>query len=230
MKAGLDGFLDVARQTFCRVTEQARARQGGGRQTALPADRTGLLLLLLLTWLPAQPACVSIQRRLPALGRLPQVHELAGRLRQQHSLPAMRVNYAAKRGFYLVIGAAGGRGGGRQKHPRDLEDCEDEAAAPAPAPSQHTYQPGGGGRGGGRGQQGGRIGGGGAVRVPPGFAVLQRSGSSVQATTPELNALNARLRDAAADCLSLTEQARAQQGRCRRRGWSWALSSAAALF
>lgn len=43
--------------------------------------------------------------------------------------------------------------------------------------------------------------------VRRGFLVLeQRSRSGITCTTHELNALNTRLRDAAADCLVLTEQ------------------------
>ena len=131
------------------------------------------------------------------------MHELAARLRQQHG-QALRVNYATKKGFYLLLG--GGGRGGRPKHPCELEE-EPEESGPAPTASVATQreqqQQGGRGRGGG----------GGGVRVPPGFIVLQHSGRTAQVTTPELNALNARLRDAAADCLTLTEQARWGRGR-----------------
>lgn len=41
------------------------------------------------------------------------------------------------------------------------------------------------------------------------IAVDKRGRNTVKATTPELNALNARHADAAADCLTLTQQVRA---------------------
>jgi hypothetical protein len=45
--------------------------------------------------------------------------------------------------------------------------------------------------------------------LPHGFLLLEdRRGGAVQVTTHELNALNCRLRDAVADCLTLTEQVR----------------------
>ncbi|KAL4430860.1 hypothetical protein ABPG75_006116 [Micractinium tetrahymenae] len=160
VKKGVDGFLDVARTTFCRVTEQ--------------------------------------------------VHELAGRLREQHRLPNMQVRYTAKKGFFFQLGSAaggggrggrGGRGSSRQKHPRELVEEEESAEQEADG---HSMLAQGGGRGGGRGgqQQQQQA----AVRVPPGFSVLQRTGRAVQVTTAELNALNARLRDASNDCMVLTEQ------------------------
>lgn len=55
-------------------------------------------------------------------------------------------------------------------------------------------------------------GGGSALRRPPGlkvpleFSVLSSTDRAVHATTNELNAINARLRDAGNDCLILTEQ------------------------
>jgi hypothetical protein len=143
-----------------------------------------------------------------------QVHELAARLQQQHGLQGMRVHYTAKRGFYFILGAAGGCGGGRgggrqkQKHPRDMEEDEEGSESQL----QMQEHPGGGGASnmaaGGRGRGCG-CGGSGAVKVPAGFAVLQHCGRTAQVTTNELNALNSRLRDARNDCMVLIEQVRA---------------------
>lgn len=162
-----------------------------------------------------------------------QVHELASRLQQQHGLPQMRCSYTNKKGFYFVLGGAGagggrggrgGRGGGRQKHPRDLEEEGDAEYSQLP---QQSVQPsastaggaaasawgaaaGRGGRGGGSSQQQ-------QLRIPPGFSVLQHNGRTAHVTTCELNALNARLRDASNDCLVLTEQV-GQQTSCVGHG------------
>lgn len=134
------------------------------------------------------------------------MHELADRYRAEHFPPlgqqqqqhggggargggSLKVCYSAKRGFYLNITTAAGAGGG------------------------------GGGRGGGRGR-GGRFGRGGAGWLPPPPAAQSQAdlprvflrlesrgcGSSTLATTHELNALNARLKDAASDCMILTQQ------------------------
>ena len=52
--------------------------------------------------------------------------------------------------------------------------------------------------------------GGAAGQLPPGFIQVEagRSRATVSCTTPALNALNARLKDAASDCLILTQQVR----------------------
>lgn len=48
-----------------------------------------------------------------------------------------------------------------------------------------------------------------AQQLPLGFIQVEagRSRTTVSCTTPALNALNARLKDAASDCLILTQQA-----------------------
>lgn len=139
-------------------------------------------------------------------------------------MPDMQLRYTAQKGFHFLLGAAGsgrwgkgGRGGHRQKQPRDLEEEEEEGnedgewgtGCGSEQQGTGTAQQQGRAAGGGRGQQQEQ----GPVRVPPGFVVLQRSGRSVQVTTNELNALNSRLRDAHNDCLVLTEQV----GGCRER-------------
>lgn len=62
--------------------------------------------------------------------------------------------------------------------------------------------------------------------------MLQSTSRSVQCTTNELNALNARLRDASNDCIVLTEQARKHRherwlhGGSRPMRWFWLLVTA----
>lgn len=195
MRSGVDGFLDVARQTFCRVTEQA------GRGRARPAFQPG-----------AGPPTGQLTVPCPLVCN--QVHELADHLRQQHNLPGMRVHYAAKRGFYFSLGPpGGGRKNGRghggsdvRKHPRHLENGRDEEPSEL-QPAATARDQGGGGSQGGRSQP----------RVPPGFLVLQHTGRAAHVTTSELNALNARLRDASNDCIVLTEQASCQSLLLSRR-------------
>lgn len=124
-------------------------------------------------------------------------------------------------GFYFVLGAAGGsggrggrggHGGGRQKHPRDLEEDGEDECSQLPHQSVQPTASTAGGAGsavkGAAAGRGGRGGGGNSqqLRIPSGFSVLQRNGRTAQVTTCELNALNARLRDASNDCLVLTEQ------------------------
>lgn len=199
VKAGVDGFLDVARQTFCRVTEQAR-------DGTLAMHACWNLHGVHHGWRYEVPTAGVCCTRL-------QVHELANQLRQQHRLPAMRVHYTAKKGFYFIlsaggegVGAAGGRGGrggrGRQRKPWELEqggDGGEEEDSETQSTAAGTGKHGGrGGRGRQQQQQ--------HVRVPAGFSVLLHSGRSAQVTTAELNALNQRLRDASNDCVVLTEQ------------------------
>lgn len=140
--------------------------------------------------------------------------------------PTSQPPSAPDQGFYFVLGAAsgggtgrggrGGRGGGRQKHPREFEEDGEEEYSQLPQQSaQPTASTAGGaassawgtaaGRG-GRGGTAGRGGGSQQLRIPPGFSVLQHNGRTAHVTTCELNALNARLRDASNDCLVLTEQ------------------------
>lgn len=194
VKKGCDGFLDVARQTFCRVTEQVR----GMLRCRAPAGKHGCIVHMYVCF-------VSLNRPLaspsPVVSNA-QVHELAEQLRAQHSLPDLRVCYTGKRGFYLHVGGNGG-GGRRGKHPREMMEEEQEGGSreedghTEAAPQASTQQGGGGGWG---------RGGGGGARLPPGFSVLQQTARGMQASTAELGALNSRLRDSSNDCLVLTEQ------------------------
>jgi DNA mismatch repair protein MSH4 len=136
-----------------------------------------------------------------------QVHDLAASYRTQHNLPHMKVQYSARRGFNFAIGGAP-RGKKRSAAAAEVEEVEDDMAVGEPYqdPQQEQSEvtsmlPGAG--------MGGGVGGGAAVRgprVPPGFSILHTNGRIVQCTTQELNALNARIRDAGNDCLVLTEQ------------------------
>lgn len=128
-------------------------------------------------------------------------------MREQHRLPDMQVRYTAKKGFFFQLGSSagggrgrggrGGRGGSRQRHPLQLLEEEEESVEMEAEEQSMLEQDS---RRGGQHQQQG------ALRVPPGFSVLQRSGRAVHITTPELNALNVRLRDTSNDCMVLTEQ------------------------
>ncbi|GAB4817899.1 hypothetical protein N2152v2_004945 [Parachlorella kessleri] len=130
VKGGVDGFLDVARHNFCRLTEQ--------------------------------------------------------------------VQYTAKRGFYLLLSSAPawGKRGQREEQgaQEDQEPSSPGVAQAAVVATQAQAVPAAAGAAAA------------ALRVPPGFTILQRSARSVQCTTNELNALNTRLRDASNDCIILTEQ------------------------
>ncbi|CAL8469479.1 g9020 [Coccomyxa elongata] len=112
VKGGVDSFLDLARSSFCRISED--------------------------------------------------IHELAAKYRDSHSMDSLKLQYAAKRGFYLL----------------------------APRP-------------------GAKMKGGVAGPLPRKFVQLEggaRSRDTVACTTAELNALNARLKDATNDCMIITEQ------------------------
>ncbi|KAG2485478.1 hypothetical protein HYH03_015753 [Edaphochlamys debaryana] len=133
------------------------------------------------------------------------VYDLGARLAEEQGLPGLRMAYTARRGFYLTLPASADRGG------IDLD------AAPGPAASAHTAAPptpassaSSVTRGGGAGPARGTGAGGGPSRGPPRalpacLMLLERRGRGPLALTcHELNALNARLRDATGDCLLLT--------------------------
>ena len=145
-----------------------------------------------------------------------------GRWRPNRGLLAavvtLLVPLPSRSGFYFSLHAprpGGGRGGregrgGWQDGGDGAEDVEgpwpaasaQAGAAAEPSQQQPQQAP----------EAGAASGGGGRPRVPPGFSVLAGGGRSVQLTTHELNALNARLRDASNDCLVLTEQVHAAPG------------------
>ncbi|GLC45609.1 hypothetical protein PLESTB_001785200 [Pleodorina starrii] len=121
------------------------------------------------------------------------VHELGARYAEEMGLPRLKVSYSSRKGFYLTLptGSGGGGGGGRKAR-RDR----------------------GGGGGGGGEDDAAAAGGMAAARpavtaeaLPPQLLVLEQRGNGVLLlTSHELNALNARLRDATFDCLLLTRQ------------------------
>jgi len=113
------------------------------------------------------------------------VHEHAAQLRETHDLPALKVQYTARRGFYLFVPGSGG------VNSADNEDGQTRSKGRkrgAPAP-RNAHDP-----------QGARL------RLPSSLTVLNTSARGAQCTTDELNALNARLQDAGDDCLRLTEE------------------------
>ncbi|EIE21559.1 hypothetical protein COCSUDRAFT_17595 [Coccomyxa subellipsoidea C-169] len=115
VKSGVDSFLDLARTSFCRISEE--------------------------------------------------IHELAAKYRETHgivSLKAAQLQYAAKRGFYLM------------------------AQRPGAKTKEGTVPP-----------------------LPRKFVQLEggtRNRVTIACTTAELNALNARLKDATNDCMIITQQ------------------------
>ncbi|KAK9808717.1 hypothetical protein WJX72_002463 [[Myrmecia] bisecta] len=111
VKNGVDGFLDLSRGNFCRITEE--------------------------------------------------IHQLADKLRRQHGMDWLKASYSARRGFYLVTAMPGHK-------------TKSGAAVP---PLPRTF-----------------------------IKMESKSKTTISCTTSELNALNARLRDASNDCLVLTQQ------------------------
>ena len=142
------------------------------------------------------------------------VHEHASALREEHDMHDLKVQYTARRGFYFAIPVAQkkkkkrGDGGGDD----DEDDDEDEVSLGAEQQQgeddEYPYHRGNGGM---RGRSGKKrkttAAAGQQLQLPSVFCLLQRNAHTVQCTTDELNALNARLRDAANDCLCLTEEA-----------------------
>ncbi len=129
------------------------------------------------------------------------VHEAAERTASESKLPGLKVSYSARRGFHLTLPAAAVTAAAAGS----LENFASAAGAAG----------GAGGRGRGRGRGGypapsGLVQGSGPppqLRLPPGLLLVERRArGALLLTSHELNALNARLRDAANDCLLLTRQ------------------------
>jgi DNA mismatch repair protein MSH4 len=134
------------------------------------------------------------------------IHEHAAEMRDQHELDGLKAKYTARRGFYfeIHINTSGGGGNGTNGAERSSSLITENEEA-SRVGSGGGFQ---GGRKRGRGTT--TIGTGGissTSRLPSTFSVLGSNGRVVQCTTDELNALNARLRDATNDCLCLTEEA-----------------------
>lgn len=111
-----------------------------------------------------------------------QVHELANEYSKRHQLKDLKVQYNGKRGFYLTLAAkstmtrAKRRKAQHAQHESRVEGDDENEDLPQRPP-----------------------------RLPHGFQVITGS-KSLHCTTAELNALNARLTEAANDCSILTEQ------------------------
>lgn len=92
VKGGVDGFLDIARQTFCRVTEQVEAgRKCGNSAVELLASSARSLVLPHVQAPALSPAACKSCTANGTLRQSVQVHELVNRDRAEHSLPNMRV-------------------------------------------------------------------------------------------------------------------------------------------
>uniref|UniRef100_A0A383WQ55 DNA mismatch repair proteins mutS family domain-containing protein n=1 Tax=Tetradesmus obliquus TaxID=3088 RepID=A0A383WQ55_TETOB len=107
------------------------------------------------------------------------IHELAAKYRASTGIAALKVQYSSSKGFFLVV-------------PEQQQGRQQAAAT-----SMHGKGYGGGGS----------VAAASALQLPKTFLVLEKRGrNSTCVTTHELNALNSRLRDAAADCMMLTVQ------------------------
>ncbi|WIA16491.1 hypothetical protein OEZ85_013171 [Tetradesmus obliquus] len=107
------------------------------------------------------------------------IHELAAKYRASTGIAALKVQYSSSKGFFLVV-------------PEQQQGRQHAAAT-----SMHGKGYGGGGSAVAAN----------AMQLPKTFLVLEKRGrNSTCVTTHELNALNSRLRDAAADCMMLTVQ------------------------
>ncbi|KAL4525061.1 hypothetical protein Ndes2526A_g07151 [Nannochloris sp. 'desiccata'] len=138
------------------------------------------------------------------------VHEHASEMRDQHELDGLKAKYTAKRGFYFEIHITSSGGGGRGGNGGGNNGVEHSSIINEGEESSRDGKGGGfqGGRKRGRGAPDAGNGGISSVsRLPSTFSILSSNGRVVQCTTDELNALNARLRDATNDCLCLTEEA-----------------------
>jgi len=145
------------------------------------------------------------------------IHEHAAEMRDQHDLDGLKAKYTARRGFYFEIHINHSGGGGNKRGGNDAGTYNNVERSSSFIGEGEEASRGGGGSGGG-GFQAGRKRGRGTTdaktggisstsRVPSTFSILSSNGRVVQCTTDELNALNARLRDATNDCLCLTEEA-----------------------
>ena len=121
------------------------------------------------------------------------VHEHAAELRQNHDLQHLKVQYTARRGFYFSIplNIPGSNQGGNAN-----EGVEESSGRERERKRRR------GNAGSGPSDESTPI-----NRLPSAFCILQTNSRATQCTTDELNALNSRLRDAANDCLCLTEGA-----------------------
>jgi len=188
VKAGGDGLLDVARATFCRLTEAVHALADG-----LRADLRRYAAST-SSAAAAGSAPSSSRRAASAAAAAPPV-----------SAAGFGVRYSARLGFFLQVPEAIARG-------QASIGGEGEGEDGGGALPRFLILGGGGGwsAGGGRARGGGGGGGGNGPAAQQSRQQQQQPPQRQQllwCTTHELNALNARLRDAASDCLLHAERA-----------------------
>lgn len=128
------------------------------------------------------------------------VHETASLLRETHDILGLRVQYTARRGFYVSVPV------GRGDHAADDDPflLAAENDDPSYLKEASTFENTKNAKKRSKRVRRKVIA---RDRLPSCFSVLQSTDRSVQCTTPELTALNQRLRDAGNDCICLTEEA-----------------------